>query len=156
MSGKVKITQEQADWLERYELTQDQIDHYIDIQPFRKRPDSPIVDWSASKLAKALYTGYEVEPEFKMGQWIYDITDKNKTVIEVAYATDRRVHGFWKTQYSDIDTHVAIENARHFTKEEIAKEKERRLDVKLNGLLSGLNKDKKYKLLEKLKKEAFN
>lgn len=68
--GKVKVTKVQAEWLERYPLTQGQIDHYIDLQPLKKRPDSPIVDWSAATLARALYNGYEVEPVFEVGDWV--------------------------------------------------------------------------------------
>src|SRR5690625_4076760 len=67
---KVKVTQEQADWLDKYSLTQAQIDHYIDIQPLNLRPDSPISDWKPSKLARALYKGYEVE-DFEIGDWVY-------------------------------------------------------------------------------------
>lgn len=66
MSEKVKVTQAQSDWLERYK-SEEEIAYAIDIQRFRKRPDSPIVDWSASEVAKALYIGYEVE--IKVGDW---------------------------------------------------------------------------------------
>lgn len=70
---KVRVTQEQADWLERFELSQTQIDYYIDIHPLNKRPDSPVTDWTTSKLARALYIGYEVESEYKVGEYIRDI-----------------------------------------------------------------------------------
>ncbi len=130
--SKVKITQEQADAIEQLErhssddeIIARSVKGRLFGQPYNDCYDR-LNELTLFTLVCALDKGYEVEPEFKAGQWIYDITDKNKTVIEVAYVTDRRVHGFWKTQHSDIDTHVAIENARHFTKAEIAKEKERR------------------------------
>ncbi len=126
---KVKITQEQADAIEAVQDREKVRSMIIRWHTGRGRwvdDEESLNELELDDLIRALYIGYEVEPEFKKGQWIYDITDENKTVIEVAYVTDRRVHGFWKTEYSDIDTHVAIENARHFTKAEIAKEKERR------------------------------
>jgi len=126
--SKPIITQEQAGAIEKLKA-----EHFHSLETLFKNPENyclkdfekPLLKLTPEKYHDALYIGYEVEPEFKAGQWIYDITDKNKTVIEVAYVTDRRVHGFWKTQHSDIDTNVAIENARHFTKAEIAKARER-------------------------------
>lgn len=59
MTKKLKVTQAQSDWLERYK-SDEEIAYAIDIQPLRKRPDSPIVDWTSSEVAKALYIGYEV------------------------------------------------------------------------------------------------
>ncbi|GGP17168.1 hypothetical protein [Oceanobacillus neutriphilus] len=76
---KIQVTQKQADWLERYELTQEQIDHYINIQPYKKRPDSPIVDWDAGKLARALYVGYEVIPRYKAGEWLFILKEAMHT-----------------------------------------------------------------------------
>lgn len=60
MTEKVKITQKQFDWLERYK-SDEEIDYAIDVQLHRKRPDSPIVDWKPSEVARALYNGYECE-----------------------------------------------------------------------------------------------
>ncbi len=122
MSEKVKITQEQADWLERYELTQDQIDHYIDIQPFSKRPDSPIVDWGASKLAKALYIGYEVEPEINDGDFLLHIPMNviGKVINGVIHWSDNI-----ENDVEYINKLIISGEVRHATPEEIAKEKER-------------------------------
>jgi hypothetical protein len=120
---KVKVTQKQFDWLEGYELTQAQIDYLIEVHPHRKRPESPIIDWSASKLARALYIGYEVEPEFKVGDWVvYD------NGIE-------RGHGYRTNQIKEIDEWSAhfderrsmgLSSLRHATPQEIATEKTRR------------------------------
>ncbi|GGP17261.1 hypothetical protein [Oceanobacillus neutriphilus] len=121
---KIQVTQKQADWLERYELTQEQIDHYINIQPYKKRPDSPIVDWDAAKLARALYVGYEVIPQYKVGDW-------------VVYVPDNSIWEITKDTYND-GTHINLMNGneimnvvsanhlRHATPEEIQQEKKRR------------------------------
>lgn len=124
MSEKVKLTQEQADWIEKYTLTQEQVDYMIDIQPHRKRPDSPIVDWSVSKLAKALYTGYEVEPEYGIDCWVLyeneQCQDVVTKIIDIQYGNNR-------VQFDSISDWQHIKSIqRHATPEEIAKEKERR------------------------------
>lgn len=121
---KVKVTQEQANWLARYDLTQDQIDHFIDMQTLNKRPDSPIADWELSKLAKALYIGYEVEPKFKEDDWVV----RNGNVVKINCIT---------RDYSPMTPHIINvgfdhsdawynydEIERHATDEEIAKQKE--------------------------------
>lgn len=115
--GKVKLTQEQADWIEKYTLTQEQVDHLIDIHSHRKRPDSPLVDLSTSKLARALYSGYEVEAEFKVGDWVI---------------TGRGLLGKYLEKTSEVyrfnligGHHATSDNIRHATPEEVAKEKER-------------------------------
>lgn len=123
MSEKVKVTQEQADWLHRYELTQEQVDHHIDIQPYRKRPDSPIVDWPASKVARALYIGYEVEPEYKIGDWV-TVFKKTGTILEIRengeVMTDIKGDKYGANQIFYTDA------IRHATASEIEQEKERR------------------------------
>lgn len=139
MSEKVKVTQEQFDWLERYELTQEQIDHYIDIQPYKKRPDSPIVDWPASKVAKALYIGYEVEPEFGVGDWV--VRDDKESIGKII------------KMYPDvIETDLGngfygrSKDYRHATESEIAAEKGRRSEVKLSEILHDLTIKEKQRL----------
>lgn len=69
MTEKVKVTQKQLDWLERYK-NDEEIAYAIDIQVYGRRPDSPIADWKTSEVARALYIGYEIEPVYKLGDWV--------------------------------------------------------------------------------------
>lgn len=119
MTEKVKVTQKQADWLERYELTQEQIDWYIDIQPYKKRPDSPIVNWSSSEVARALYNGYEVE--FKEGDWVY-----NRIIDKVAQIDERYDAGYNLWVDDEEFNFYFMKDSRHATGSEIEEEKERR------------------------------
>lgn len=109
---KVKVTQEQADWLDEC-TTAEEINYAIDVHLFKKRPDSPIVDWSVSKLARALYIGYEVKLDFKEGDWITN-TDSNVTY----QATAKSIEII--SQLEDTS------HLRHSTPDEIATEKTRR------------------------------
>lgn len=128
MTEKVKVTQEQFDWLEKYK-TEQQIDFAIDIQLHRKRPDSPIVDWKLSEVARALYVGYEVEPKFKVGDLVHvSWSNGGASIHKVLKVGVRSIDG-------DLDG-IAIDAGgnpkpplrivRHATAEEIAHEKERR------------------------------
>ncbi len=149
--SKVKVTQEQADWLDKYK-SNEEIDYAINVQPHKKRPDSPIVDWAPSKVAYALYRGYEVEPEFKDDEWVL-LT--NGTITQILYVRDdaKSLYPSGKSfahsrggdcwyDYSFIKRHAAPE--------EIAEEKERRTDKKLNDFLCRLSSEEKDRLYEKL------
>ncbi|MBM7598185.1 hypothetical protein JOC34_000542 [Virgibacillus halotolerans] len=115
MTEKVKVTQKQSDWLDKYKSDKE-IDYAIDIQPHKKRPDSPIIDWSASKVARALYDGYKVEPRFEVGDWVvHDSYSKPEKVVRV---------------YPDVVETETLNDRqkrfRHATESEITEEKERR------------------------------
>ncbi|GGJ86120.1 hypothetical protein GCM10007063_05780 [Lentibacillus kapialis] len=81
-------------------------------------------------LIRALYIGYEVEPEFEEGQWVIAFHDNGRhkctgviTGIDSGYLTVdvRNVHGE--------DLHLSLEGydvIRHATESEIAAEKDRR------------------------------
>lgn len=116
MTKKVRVSPAQFDWLEKYK-NEEAIDYAIDIQPLNKRPDSPLHDWSASKVAKALYKGYEVEPQYKVGDWIYSINSRAVgKVVRVG------------NDFVEIDNAegATFNYIRHATPEEIQAEKDRR------------------------------
>lgn len=69
MAEKAKVTQEQFDWLEKYK-SNEEINYAIDNQVYKKRPDSPIAGWKPSEVARALYSGYEIEQNIKAGDWV--------------------------------------------------------------------------------------
>lgn len=68
------------------------------------------------KLIRALYFGYEVEPEFKVGDWVV-----TKVTNHIG-----KITGFSNiTNYYDIEG-IQTDHIRHATPSEIAEEKERR------------------------------
>jgi hypothetical protein len=112
MSEKVKVTVKQKEAIDRlneYQLEQ--------IKDFKKNPEkyadwvSPLNELPEKKIIDALYIGYEVEPEFLIGD---TVINKETGIIE-------KVDGYMTTileRYSD--------KYRHATPSEIAEEKERR------------------------------
>lgn len=128
MTETVKVTQEQADWLDKYGITSEAIDYAIDIQPYKKRPDSPIVEWSSSKLARAFYAGYEVKETFEIGDFVYVGWHNGAGVYEVEESRGiTTLTGKPAIKiYSDGNNIAPIEITRHATPDEIAEEKQRR------------------------------
>lgn len=123
MTEKVKLTQKQFDWLERYK-SEEEIDYAIDIQLHRKRPDSPVADWKPSEVARAFYNGYEVGLQYKVGGWVVRLdgdpfnTKHLAAKIAVVHSTRLELEGqFGSFSYDFID---------HATPEEIKAEQKRR------------------------------
>jgi len=113
---KVKLTQEQVSAINNCRnIVGDEM--LIEMQVNRR--NSPWRNkWNAINeldlltLVDALRIGYEVEPEFKVGDWVIDEFSGSMTIIENAgYAND---------------LNNCRNNIRKATKEEIAKEKQRR------------------------------
>lgn len=126
---KVKITQEQAEAIER--IKKEHLEHLIKIKkkPFtyHVRPwEEPILKLEPEDIQSALFEGYEVEPEFKVGDWVVVrfegeewITDLTKESEFGGFYTDSRLPGEKQKFYSG-------SILRHATPEEIATEKTRR------------------------------
>lgn len=115
------LTREQAEALneifEKAAFTKDElIDLYAETGLYRS-----LRELSVSELAKALYIGYEVEPEFKVGDWVYN--EKAGTVARVG---ERYDGGEWVWVDDEEFTFYSVNDTRHATPEEIEKEKERR------------------------------
>jgi len=135
---KVKLTQKQADLIKDIK----DIDYAINIHGFNKRPDSPLQRLTTAELARALYIGYEVEPEFKVGDWVFIDYGEAGTEIGFIKGWINEPHSFYidKCHFG-----ANVNKARHATPEEIAKEKERRWwakhgrdvwEIKLRDLLT--------------------
>ena len=100
---KAKVTREQAEAIEKFQKTV----HELGI--------------SLDELKVIFESGYEVKPEFKVGDWVYDIQCNKVARIDHRGVDDIRV---W---VDDEDYNFfAIVNIRHATPEEIEEEKERR------------------------------
>lgn len=136
MSEKVKVTKEQAEAIERALkfYGEDQlVDKHCLLQKnkdFWVGSFEGMNDLEMWKLARSIYIGYEVEPEFLIGD---TVINKETGIIE-------EVDGYMTTI---LEKHS--ENYRHATPEEIAAEKERRwwrkhgrdvLEFKTNDIVS--------------------
>lgn len=125
--SKVILTQRQAGAIEQllkeHERNKDEI---IDIHcnedfEWGERYAS-VEELKPSQLARALYIGYEVEPEFKVGDWVvYDDTD---TTL-ITKIKDGIIHVDKPLSYGGYVNTVPM-YFRHATPSEIAGEKERR------------------------------
>src|SRR5690625_5030028 len=100
MTEKVVLTKEQAEAIEEFQKTV----HELGI--------------SLDELKVIFESGYEVKPEFKVGDWVYDIQYNKVARIDHRGVDDNRV---W---VDDEDFNFfAIVNIRHATPEEIKQEK---------------------------------
>lgn len=121
--GKIRITQEQADAIENYLKTRDVselIDDHAEVcrnNKWAAEIYKPLNDLSQADLARALLIGYEVELEYKSGDWVVD--KQTKKIHQVIYVNfdSVGVNGM-------IIGNLLI---RHATTEEIKAEKERRV-----------------------------
>lgn len=129
MTEKVKVTQAQFEWLEKYK-SEVEIDYAINIQPLNKRPDSPIADWSVSKVAKALLIGYEVKEKYSEGDWVV-MNGHTLKIMRIQYENKR-------VQYHEVSNWQPIAGIeRHATSEEIKSKKERQKwsEIKVGDVL---------------------
>src|SRR5690625_1538506 len=128
---KVKVTAKQAAEIEHYKQKgEEQIDYLIDIHSLNKRPDLAIAKMKPSQLVRALHFGYEVEPEFKVGDWVFWETKSNGPIPKTAFKIETIIKDGvypdeWPSPYAGGEP-IPIEELRHATPEEIAAEKERR------------------------------
>lgn len=114
---KVTLTQDQADAIERFKTSkQHAIRRYVN-RSFRK--STCLYDITLDELICALYIGYEVEPEFKVGDWVVT-SDFLEPIRKVKEVNDRLLVDNTRIVWRDFG------EIRHATPEEIAKEKERR------------------------------
>jgi len=120
---KVKLTQEQAEDLEEaLHAYEDDKDHMLNV--FVRAKDTS--DWgsisyfSPSKMAKALYIGYEVE-SYKIGDWV-KVETQNGIRVSKIYA--KKDNEYYLERFPG---HFKSQNVLgHATDEEIDEEKERR------------------------------
>ena len=140
---KVKLTREQADAIEKYkEVVYGTFDflhdlaseHYIDFDLSDEEKER-----EAIKLMRAFVTGeYEVEPEFKVGDWV--VYKHDNTIWEIiGELYGGKVH-YNITRNGKHKRSVHKDHIRLATPEEIAAEKERRWWKKHNRRVWELKK----------------
>lgn len=117
---KVRITQEQADAIERLKQS-----HRDEIKRFKKHPDHfvnwllPIKNMHVDDIEKAYRDGYEIEIEYKQGEHVFH---KSSEKIGVVYEDN----GYLSVRFLDVKgTDMAFNplNFRHATRQEIETEK---------------------------------
>src|SRR5690625_2713388 len=121
---KVKLTQEQADAIKKLkaEASNKEI-IYMNTSPFGgihlDKDKQTIFEMDLDELIRALYIGYEVESEFKVGDWVVT-SDFLEPIRKVKEVNDRLLVDNTGIVWRDFG------EIRHATPEEIAKEKQRR------------------------------
>src|SRR5690625_1933474 len=122
---KVVLTQEQANAIEAFRILE-QNNKQILKYNFHKLPEidkdtfaEPINEMDFDTLVKALYIGYEVEPEINVGDWVL------KNEIDKTLQLD-------EINVNALNEYKNMEHIRNATDEEIAQEKERRWSKKHN------------------------
>lgn len=124
MTEKVVLTKEQAEAIEKA-ITEFGKDRVIDGVLGTWRGElSSLNDLKPSEFARIMYgAGYEVEPEFKIGDWVAFHNRKDEIVIRQIKRIDNLYEvGLWACWE---EGSMPIKEIRHATLEEIAEEKER-------------------------------
>lgn len=121
MTEKIKLTQAQADGIERYKQEMVKSLKMQFKNGFEKTPyewAKPLVELGAEQILDAVQHGYEVKPKFKVGDLVH--VSGQKGLYEITYLSEyyADLKGLWGSRQ--------IKNLRHATAEEIAQEKERR------------------------------
>src|SRR5690625_7480192 len=87
---KVKLTPEQANAIKKW-INKELLIIAKASGLFEHSTDESIAELTMEQLVKALYIGYEVEPEFKVGDWV---VNANGTRSE-----ERRVGKEWRARW---------------------------------------------------------
>ena len=145
--GKIVVTQEQADRINYFrkddESKGEAIRHHINT--WCAPPNRCLNELSLDELVRALYVGYEVEEKFEVGDKVfYRTMDTGMHTIIGMQAGICNLRGSVKF------TNVETSSIRHATESEIAVEKERVLDKKINEIWIGLESYERVRLREKL------
>jgi len=152
MSDKVKITHEQAEKIKEWHLHTGYLSILLKLHVNNELVSSDCLQsLTLDELARALYVGCEVVEEFKVGDLIIDKNDKYKTVIEITEIRTFNLFGYsYDEDGQEIGTCIRIEYARHATESEIAAEKERLMDNKLDTIWLNLSDEERDRLHDKL------
>ena len=147
--NKVKLTQEQARAIERglelssrEKLVKEHVEYQLQNKKWSVGKLKSFNELSTETVIRALYIGYEVEQEYKVGEWVKSKLGKGVGIIidvdDSEYYTD---FGMIVPKHDDL--------IRYATDEEIAKEKQRR-DEKLDKILLRLTDYERERLTVKL------
>jgi len=139
---KVKINQEQADKIRGWEYHTGYPGRLLELRAqYLLTSSKCLQSLSLDKLARALYVGYEVEveelePQFEVEDWV--IHDGG-----IAFKLS-------EFQLANLGKSNGLRNYRHATESEIAAEKKRRMDKKIDEIILDLSDEERDRLYEKL------
>lgn len=127
---KIKLTQEQADAIESLRsggydddvIVRNTLFYEMGTNENPCKRYNSLLDLHTDKLIRALYIGYEVESEFKVGDWVYVETPKSELPNVYKIMLVNKYHAQLDRLYGNHDK----SKLRHATPEEIEKEKQRR------------------------------
>lgn len=131
---KVKVTQEQADAIEKIKKYETTPAKYANVKTqleknWRSHPYENLNKLEIYEFLDALYIGYEVEPEYKAWDWITYDKDKygnrNKQIVQIE---EIKYSNYWEERCACWDggnSSLPLSEIKHATSEEIAEEKER-------------------------------
>jgi len=140
MGEKIMITQEQAHAIEsllKIYAADGILDKHIEDKSYFVRNHEPIRNISSVELAKALYIGYEIEPKYKVRDWVVMTNGEPFMCGELAMEITA-VGPLFITVGGDRG--IDIRDIRHATTEEIKAEQERRLWKKLDRAVGEFRK----------------
>lgn len=127
MTEKVKVTAEQAKILENIcgaVGKESMIKKKVLKDPWRLRKNLFLNDLSLDEFIRALYIGYEVEPQYKVGDWVACEYEDGVWIAQIEKIEGEKVFARW--EFDRLDWNY-IYDIRHATPEEIKAEKERRV-----------------------------
>ena len=123
---KIVITQEQADAIKKMgALSNHRKGKFVEEHVLKNWNDGQrgLQGLTTNELIRALYIGYEVEPEFKIGQWVK--SRHGKGIGKIVKISKQGYH-------TDFNMIADADDIRHATPQEIATEKTRRWWAKHN------------------------
>ena len=129
---KVKLTREQAEAIDSLHKTGRMVDVRNHAHGVKWTNDKylPLNELNLDEFIRAVYIGYEIEPDFKVGDWVVtEFEDYGIKVAEIYHISFNIVYARWQGVPITIGTHV--DSVRHATTEEIKAEQERRVWAKI-------------------------
>ena len=125
MTEKVVLTKEQAKAIERWADKEQLIIAKV-VGLLEHGLDEPLYALTTKELIQALFIGYEVEPEFKVGDWFVYIGKDGEVAEYIKKGFTGQVEAVHYGFITDGYHRFYNSEIRHATPSEIAEEKERR------------------------------
>lgn len=121
--GKVKVTKEQADTIERLRKYQrDEIERFTRNPSYFADWVSPLKNMDVNEIEDSLYIGYEVEPEIEKGDYVYREDSKRIGRVYGIYGGGKEVaiHGMALPAYDSSSVRRATQKEkREYIKSDI-------------------------------------
>jgi len=153
---KVKVSQEIANAIKNIKQPEGAIEHHVMRRNFVTEKKKALNSLTLDELIRAIYVGYEVVEKFSKGDWVVVTFELHATI----YGKIKKITDVKESLAAGHDVYFNLEGdgvvyqneIRHARPEEIeiAEEKERRTDKKLDDLLLNLSNKERVRLCNKL------